>query len=416
MRARRWPTRCCAAPRSRRSSPPVASRCTSPASRPIRCNRCRCPSRRRMQRRSARSEAVQLFVERAQRQLPDFELTAARAPAVAELCIHLDGIPLALELAAARVRSLSIEQINARLNDRFKLLTGGTRTALPRQQTLRATLDWSYDLLGGAGARGAAAAGDLRRRLHARSRLGGRVRRGDRRIRGDRPALAARRALAGRRRYERCRCALPAARDDARLRAGEARRSRRDRRHPDAGTRSTSAIGSSAHTTTGCACPMPTGAPSTCRNSTTFALRSTGRSVPMATRRSASRSPAPRERCGRSSSLFGEGRQRLEAAVARVGSQTPESDQARLWLWLGSCWDTARRPRRWQPWSEPSTCIVGWATRRDSAIRSCGWARMLAFMGRFEQAAPVLAEAFPVLERAGAAEGARRLLRQLRVL
>jgi len=95
----------------------------------------------------ARSEAVQLFVERARRQLPDFELTAARAPAVAQLCIHLDGIPLALELAAARVRSLSIEQINARLHDRFRLLANGNRTALPRQQTLRALVDWSYDLL-----------------------------------------------------------------------------------------------------------------------------------------------------------------------------------------------------------------------------------------------------------------------------
>ncbi len=94
-----------------------------------------------------RSEAVQLFIERARRQLPDFELTTARAPAVAQLCIHLDGIPLALELAAARIRFLSIEQINARLHDRFKLLVGGNRTALPRQQTLRATLDWSYDLL-----------------------------------------------------------------------------------------------------------------------------------------------------------------------------------------------------------------------------------------------------------------------------
>jgi len=94
-----------------------------------------------------RSEAVQLFVERVQRHLPDFELTAARSPAVAELCIHLDGIPLALELAAARARSLSIDQINARLGDRFRLLTSGSRTALPRQQTLRATLDWSYDLL-----------------------------------------------------------------------------------------------------------------------------------------------------------------------------------------------------------------------------------------------------------------------------
>jgi len=96
---------------------------------------------------TARSEAIQLFVERVQRQLPDFALTAAHAPAVAELCIHLDGIPLALELAAARARSLSVEQINARLGDRFRLLTDGSRTALPRQRTLRATIDWSYDLL-----------------------------------------------------------------------------------------------------------------------------------------------------------------------------------------------------------------------------------------------------------------------------
>lgn len=94
-----------------------------------------------------RSEAVQLFVERAQRQLPDFELTPARSAAVAQLCIHLDGIPLALELAAARVRSLTVEQINARIGDRFKLLTGGPHAAQPRQHTLRAAFDWSYDLL-----------------------------------------------------------------------------------------------------------------------------------------------------------------------------------------------------------------------------------------------------------------------------
>ena len=94
-----------------------------------------------------RSEAVQLLVERLRQQLPDFALTADRAPAIAELCLHLDGIPLALELAAGRARSFSIEQINARLGNRFRLLTSGTRTT-PRQQTLRATLDWSHDLLG----------------------------------------------------------------------------------------------------------------------------------------------------------------------------------------------------------------------------------------------------------------------------
>jgi len=95
----------------------------------------------------SRSEAVQLFVERAEKQQPGFALTAARAAAIAQLCIHLDGIPLALELAAARIRSLSVEEINARLHDRFKLLTGGSRTALPRQQTLRSSIDWSYKLL-----------------------------------------------------------------------------------------------------------------------------------------------------------------------------------------------------------------------------------------------------------------------------
>lgn len=95
----------------------------------------------------ASSEAVQLFVERVQQQQPGFRMTLDRSSAVAELCVQLDGIPLALELAAARVRSLSIEQINARLGDRFRLLTTGSRTALPRHQTLRAALDWSFHLL-----------------------------------------------------------------------------------------------------------------------------------------------------------------------------------------------------------------------------------------------------------------------------
>jgi DNA-binding winged helix-turn-helix (wHTH) protein len=94
-----------------------------------------------------RSEAVQLFVDRARLQQPAFVLTNQNAPAVAEVCIQLDGIPLALELAAARAHSLSIDAIKSLLDDRFKLLTGGARTALPRQQTLRATLDWSYGLL-----------------------------------------------------------------------------------------------------------------------------------------------------------------------------------------------------------------------------------------------------------------------------
>jgi predicted ATPase/class 3 adenylate cyclase len=95
----------------------------------------------------AKSDAVQLFMDRARLHKPSFELTERDAPAVAELCARLEGIPLALELAAARMRALSVTEINARLRDRFKLLTGGGRLLMERQQTLRALVAWSYDLL-----------------------------------------------------------------------------------------------------------------------------------------------------------------------------------------------------------------------------------------------------------------------------
>ncbi len=93
------------------------------------------------------SEAGQLFSDRAETALPGFVITGDNAPAIAEMCRRLDGIPLALELAAARVKMLRVKEIAARLDDRFRLLTGGSRTALPRHQTLRALIDWSYDLL-----------------------------------------------------------------------------------------------------------------------------------------------------------------------------------------------------------------------------------------------------------------------------
>lgn len=91
--------------------------------------------------------AVQLFVERARASDDAFALTDANAAAVAEICRRLDGMPLALELAAARIDMMSAAELAANLDDRFGLLTKGRRTALPRQQTLRATLDWSYGLL-----------------------------------------------------------------------------------------------------------------------------------------------------------------------------------------------------------------------------------------------------------------------------
>ena len=92
-------------------------------------------------------EATRLFAARAAFNRPGFAVTEGNASSVAHVCRRLDGMPLAIELAAARVRVLTVEQIAARLDDRFRLLTGGSRTALPRQQTLRAAMDWSYDLL-----------------------------------------------------------------------------------------------------------------------------------------------------------------------------------------------------------------------------------------------------------------------------
>ena len=92
-------------------------------------------------------DAVQLFVERARRARPSFAVTDANAEEVFEICQRLEGIPLALELAAARLRVMSAAQIRDGLHDRFRLLTGGARTAVPRQQTLQASVDWSYGLL-----------------------------------------------------------------------------------------------------------------------------------------------------------------------------------------------------------------------------------------------------------------------------
>jgi predicted ATPase len=91
--------------------------------------------------------AVRLFVERARAAEPHFAPDQRGAAVIAAICRQLDGIPLAIELAAARAAAPGIEELATRLDDRFQLLTGGRRTALPRHQTLRATLDWSYELL-----------------------------------------------------------------------------------------------------------------------------------------------------------------------------------------------------------------------------------------------------------------------------
>jgi non-specific serine/threonine protein kinase len=95
----------------------------------------------------AQLESVRLLVERAKAVKPDFALSEANANVVAQICQRLDGIPLAIELAAARVKAMRVEQVAERLQSRFLLLTGGSRTALRRQQTLRAAIDWSHNLL-----------------------------------------------------------------------------------------------------------------------------------------------------------------------------------------------------------------------------------------------------------------------------
>jgi predicted ATPase/class 3 adenylate cyclase len=92
-------------------------------------------------------ESARLYVDRAQQTMPRFAVTEQNAPALASVCRRLDGIPLAIELAAARMRSMSVEELDRRLDQRFRIVTGGARTAPRRQQTLRALIDWSYDLL-----------------------------------------------------------------------------------------------------------------------------------------------------------------------------------------------------------------------------------------------------------------------------
>lgn len=94
-----------------------------------------------------KTESVRLFIERATIVLPEFEIDPRNGPVIAQICRRLDGIPLAIELAAARVNMLTVEQILTRLDDRFNLLIGGWRNAVPRHQTLRATIEWSHDLL-----------------------------------------------------------------------------------------------------------------------------------------------------------------------------------------------------------------------------------------------------------------------------
>ena len=121
----------------------------------------------------ARFDAVLLFVDRAGRARRGFAITDANARAVAQICTRLDGMPLAIELAAARVRSMPPERIATQLDDRFRLLAGGPRTLLARQQTLQASVDWSGDLLDDVERAVFRRLGRVRRWVHRRRGRGG---------------------------------------------------------------------------------------------------------------------------------------------------------------------------------------------------------------------------------------------------
>lgn len=345
------------------------------------------------------SEAVQFFVERVQQHLPGFDLTADRAGIVGEICIHLDGIPLALELAAARTRSLSVEQVNTRLAHRFRLLTGGSRTALPRQQTLRATLDWSYDLLAEdervvlrrlsvfpgtftVEAASAVASGeridehavvDLVSQLVSRSLV-----MADTSVAGTRYRL-----LETVRAYALEKLAETGEDDGCSRRHARFFRDMFEResedwqRMPDPVWRATY---QSELANVRAALDWALGS----GGETAIAIDLAGASGPLWT----------------TLGLFIEGVQRLEAAMARIASDTPRLTEARLWLWLGKLLDET--PARARPALERAVELY----RKSSDSVGLGLSlmrlgRVLAHMGSFEQSEAMLTESRPLLEQAG---------------
>ena len=149
---------------------------------------------------SLADEAIDLFDDRARRARPGFQIADDNIEAVTEICRRLDGLPLAIELAAARIRALSVTDIVESLHDRFRLLTGGARTVVRRQQTLRASVDWSHALLSDSERIMFRQLGRLRRRVRSRRGARGRRRRTDRALPGARPTHPARREVTRRRR------------------------------------------------------------------------------------------------------------------------------------------------------------------------------------------------------------------------
>ena len=347
-----------------------------------------------------RSAAVQLFVERVRLQQPDFALGARQVAAIALLCMHLDGIPLALELAAALVPFQSVEEISAHLGDRFKLLTRGSRTALPHQQTLRATLDWSYELLrhderralnrlsifpGGFSLEAASkvvgdgeidefAAVDLLSELVTRSLV----------VADSTAATTRYRLLETTRAYALGKLA------DAGETAAIAHRHAEYFREffrdaPDDWLRMSDDGWRAKYLSER----------DNLRAAIDFALGADGDAA-LAVALSGMSGPVWPEL-----SLQGEGQSRLEAAAARIGPGVPEPDQARVWHWLGLSWGMASPAKA----VEALERAVKLYRRLNDEPRH-GWAAArlaheLAVMGRVDEASTILVLSFAELEDAG---------------
>ena len=346
-----------------------------------------------------RSEAVQLFVDRAQHQVHDFALTPAQAPAVARLCVLLDGIPLALELAAAHVPSLSIDEINTRLSDRFNLLTDGSRTALPRQKTLRATLDWSSGLLS-----------ESERQVFRRVSVfaGGFTLQGARAVATD--EINAESSIEGiLSRLVACSLVNMHANPGPRFRlldtmrayglemlerAGETRATQRRHAHYLRDRFEGATLDWLRLTEVewrGLYVPEVDNLRATLEWSLgadgdpAVAVALAGASAPLWT----------------VLSLYGEGVQRLEAAAALIGSNTSPSDEAPLWLWRAILWRSA------MPARALAACkrAVGLYQKLDRPMElghsNLRLAHLLATAGRFDESAAALAVALPRIEHLG---------------
>jgi predicted ATPase/DNA-binding winged helix-turn-helix (wHTH) protein len=344
-----------------------------------------------------RSEAVLLFVDRAQHQVAGFALTPDRGPAVAELCRRLDGIPLALELAAARLGALSVEDINSRLQDRFALLVEGSRVPDVRHRTLKATIDWSLDLLseaerkvlrriaifaGGFTIDGAAAVATdsaidadtvaglvshlVSHSLIVADTSEGRTRFG---FLDTMRAYSLESLESARETDATCRLHAMYMRDRFEQAANEflilSDREWRARYVPDLADVRVALDWSLA-----------------AGGDASLAVALAGASGPLWTK----------------VSLYGEGLQRLAAAVERIPPSAATADEARLWLWFGLLVRHADPPRSLAAYERAVGLYRQCARSRELGISLTRLAHALVNLGRLDGATDALAEALPLLQ------------------